>query len=296
MFDFMRDRGSTAEDKRQETISAYLDDALTAAERERFDGQLTRDEALRAEMERMRLLKLQMRSMPRRRVPRSFSLDPALYGRPKAQPMMQLYPVLRGATALTAFFLIFTLALGMFRGQFSADQPVASVMVTESAAEEEIAAFEAVESAPAELPAAGREEARAMDTAEPELENAPELAAQDTMTGTFAIEALPPVEGTLAADNGEGMTGVPQTELELGAAAATAEPTAALPTEDSALAPMEELADSTANAATPAEAVAESQADTTIAAILRPLQIGLGVAFLLLLILWLIARRRVDSL
>jgi anti-sigma factor RsiW len=296
MFDFMRDRGSTAEDKRQETMSAYLDNALTAAERERFDGQLARDDALRAEVERMRLLKLQMRAMPRRRVPRSFSLDPALYGRPKAQPMMQLYPVLRGATALTAFFLIFTLALGMFRGQFSAEQPTASVMVTESAAEEEIAAFEAAESAPAELPAPESEEARAMATAEPELEAAAELAAQDTMTGTFAIEALPPVEGTLPADSEEGVTGVPQTELGAGAAAATAEPAAALPTQDPTLAPREELADSTANTAAPAETVAETQAETTFATLLRPLQIGLGIAFLLLLILWLIARRRVGSL
>jgi hypothetical protein len=296
MFDFMRDRGSTAEDKRQETISAYLDDALTAAERERFDGQLTRDDALRAEMERMRLLKIQMRSMPRRRVPRSFSLDPALYGRPKAQPMMQLYPVLRGATALTAFFLIFTLALGMFRGQFSAEQPAVSDMVTESATEEEIAAFEAAGSAPAEQPAAESEEARAMATAEPELETAAELAAQDIMTGTFVIEALPPVEGTLAADSAEGVTGVPQTELGLGAAAVTAEPAAALPTEDTALAQNDELADSTANTAAPAQAVDESQADTTFATILGLLQIGLGVAFLLLLILWLIARRRVGSL
>jgi hypothetical protein len=49
----------------------------------------------------MRLLKMQMRALPRRRVPRSFALDPARYGRPKAQPAMQLYPILRGATDFT---------------------------------------------------------------------------------------------------------------------------------------------------------------------------------------------------
>ncbi len=51
-------------------------------------------------------------------VPRSFALDPAAYARPKAQPLLQLYPVLRGATALSAFLLIFVLALGVFQGQF----------------------------------------------------------------------------------------------------------------------------------------------------------------------------------
>ena len=36
MFDFFRERGSTAEDKRREALGAYLDNALTPAERTRF--------------------------------------------------------------------------------------------------------------------------------------------------------------------------------------------------------------------------------------------------------------------
>src|SRR5690606_32737251 len=129
--------------RQREALSAYLDNALPAAERERLEGQLARDTALRTELEQMRLLKAEMRAMPRRRVPRNFSLDPAVYGKPKAQPMMQLYPVLRGATALTAFLLIFTLALGAFRGgSFDSAAPESAAVSNEVAVEEQIESFD----------------------------------------------------------------------------------------------------------------------------------------------------------
>ena len=48
MFDFMRDRGSTAKEKRLEVLGAYLDNALTAAERARLEAQLADDADLHA--------------------------------------------------------------------------------------------------------------------------------------------------------------------------------------------------------------------------------------------------------
>lgn len=294
MFDFLRDRGSTA-DKRREALSAYLDNALTAAERERLEGLMARDAALRDEMERMRLLKLQMRAMPRRRVPRSFALDPARYGRPRTQPARQIYPVLRGATALTAFFLIFTLALGVFRGQFAGDGSAAPAAVSQSVSIEESAAPDVVE-APREQAAGGGEEERAMAT-----EAVAELAAQESLTETFAIEALPPMDGTLMPGASEPVTTMPETEL--GAEAplptetfnfeATGETAAVPETTEEPSAPALDtgaLEDDTANAEV---APANGQIFDSS---LRPIQIGLGALFLLLLVSWLIVRRRVRSL
>lgn len=295
MFDFLRDRGSTSADKRREALSAYLDNALAAAERERLEGQLARDATLRDEMERMRLLKLQMRAMPRRRVPRSFALDPALYGRPQAQPARQLYPALRGATALAAFFLIFTLALGMFRGQFAGDGAAVPAAISQSVTTEDSAAFEAAE-APQEQAAGGAAEERAMAT-----ETVAELPAPESITETFAIEALPPVDGTLTPKASEAVTDMPGADLGLEAPLPTETFELEAPVEMASVPEMTEapnapVADAVAfdGSVTNAEvAVAERQLSDSS---LRLLQIGLGVLFLLLLVAWLIVRRRVRSL
>lgn len=303
MFDFFRDRGSTAEDKRGEALSAYLDNALMAAERERLEGQIARDPALRAELERMRVLKLQMRAMPRRRVPRSFALDPALYGRPKAQPVMQLYPVLRGATALTAFLLIFILALGAFRGQSLGGGAPEPAAVSESVPLEQAESFEAADvAAPMEESAAAEEE-RSAATSAPQMEAAieapTELAAQENITGTFAFEASPSPEGTLVPEGEAGVAAIPEGDLALESAAPTAEPTVALfTTEATAVAELETVPEA-AGAAVPVEEGDESTEPAESGpydSLLRPIQIGLAIAFVSLFILWLIARRRVRSL
>lgn len=296
MFDFLRNRGSTAGEEGQEMLSAYLDNALTPAERQRLENALDRDPALRVQLEQMRLLKLQMRAMPRRRVPRSFALDPALYGRPKAQPMMQLYPVLRGATALTAFLLIFVVALGVFQGQFGGTAaPAAEVSVLS-----DMAAEEAAQAPAQEVIGTPAETDRVAPTTAPGEESAAEMAVQEAITEGLSLETQPPV-GEGAPEASPGAVEVPPTDLAFGApapeaTAAAVEPTLEVATEltGTSVAAFEPPADETADVA--------GQDQTPVADAgsgfsgLQWLQLGLGVAFLLLLILWLIARRRVRSL
>lgn len=290
MFDFLRDRGTTAEEKRLETLGAYLDNALTPAERKRFESQLERDGDLRAEMERMRLLKLQMRAMPRRRVPRSFALDPALYGRPKAQPIMQLYPVLRGATALTALVFVFTIALGLFQGQSAgvgSPAPAAEITMSQAVEEEsaEMAGM-AEDVAPMAAPeSAGNERIQSTAVAE-----SPQ-PAQELLTDTLSIESAAPVEGTLLPDEGEAMTSsAPEGELAL-EATATPESTAV----------KEEVGAETAaepaalSARDTAEVAASADSSSAGSSLLGPIQIAAGIAFLLFLLLWLVARRRIRG-
>jgi anti-sigma factor RsiW len=286
MFDFLRDRGSTAEEKNLEALGAYLDNALPAAERERLEARLARDAGLRAELEQLRLMKRQLRAMPRRRVPRSFTLDPAFYARPKAQPLLQLYPVLRGATALTALLLIFTLALGAFRGQFSAGggAPESATVFSEIALEEAAAPVATVETAAIEEPATERqefaEEAVEEDLAAPreEAEAVPEaeLAAPGTITDSVGIAVAPAPVGTTS-------------------------PAEELPAQDAPAAGEEppetfvEEADEPETALVVADEADEAATESGNTAFLLPLQIGLGILFLLSLIFWLAARRRSRS-
>lgn len=124
MFDFLRNLTKSAEEKRQETVAAYLDGALRGRSRQQFEQAMAQDEALRQEVEQLRLIKQSLRQLPQREVPRNFILDPAAFTRrPDPQPWVQAYPVLRTATALAAFFFIFALAAGIFTGFGGAEAP-----------------------------------------------------------------------------------------------------------------------------------------------------------------------------
>lgn len=114
MFDYLRNLTKSAEEKQQEALNAYLDDALSPKERQQFEQRLAGDADLRQAVEQRQALQMQMRQMPRRRVPRNFTLDPAVYGRPQRQPLFQFYPAMRAAAVLTAFFFILAISADLF--------------------------------------------------------------------------------------------------------------------------------------------------------------------------------------
>jgi hypothetical protein len=303
MFDFMRDRGTG--DRYQETMDAYLDNTLTAAERARFEAQMAADPRLRAEVEQLRVLRLQLRAMPRRRVPRSFALNPATYSRPKAQPLLQLYPVLRGATAVSAFLFIFVLALGLFNSQFGGATASQAVQVTRAVTE---SVAEVVEEAAMEDAApAAVEEAAPMIVATETVREAPasEDAADAAAVVTEAVVTEAPAEAIAVSPEEAPAEGaaVPVPEGELTLESAELVPEATLP--PNAGGAIESAApEPTAPAAATIEAFAQNAAADEEALAyeaepaprsLLPWQIGLGVLFLVLLVLLLLARRRVRS-
>lgn len=169
MFDLIRNFTKSAEEKRQERLNAYLDGALSAHEQRRFEQELDRDADLRADLEQLRWVKLSVQELPRVRAPRNFVLDPAVYGQKKpAPPNWNLYPGLRVATALTAFFLVLTLALDAVTPYGALDQPFGGMSEPQSVAEE------------------------ASDTfATTEMENAAEAPAEEVAEGDGAAEMIP---------------------------------------------------------------------------------------------------------
>lgn len=134
MLDYIRNLTKSEDEKQQERLSAYLDGALTPEQQRQVESDLAQNDDQRSEFEQMSLLRQQMRQLPQRQVRRNFILDPALYGRPRREPLVQAYPALRTATALAAFFFIFALAANLFlngtTGTMSSVQPIAMQAVS----------------------------------------------------------------------------------------------------------------------------------------------------------------------
>jgi anti-sigma factor RsiW len=63
-----------------EALSAYLDGQLTPKERSRLEKKLQASADLRAAMEEMRRTRAVLRSQPRLRAPRNFTLTPEMAG------------------------------------------------------------------------------------------------------------------------------------------------------------------------------------------------------------------------
>lgn len=300
MLDLIRDLGKSAEEKRQERVSAYVDGALTPRQRQQFERELAQDAALQAEVTRVQQLKQNLRRLPRRPAPRNFTLDPALYGAPRPQPLVQLYPAMRVATAMTAVFFVIAIVADLlasgslgaprFAGS-AADAPVAvqvesaadvesTRLVMETVAEE--AVEEAAVEAAAELDAGATELAVEEDVTIEAAESEP--AAGDTVDAPLTIEMTPAL--TMP------QNGVETFEGETAAAGdgdvATVEPAPALvtatsPPPEAALVGSEEAAAETA--AAPPAPPANFDA-------LRFFQTGLGLLLLTLVLVLIYTRRQ----
>lgn len=111
MFRFWHNIRKSAKERQQERLNAYLDNGLPAAERAAFEQELAQDKALQAELAQLQRLKMALGRLPPLPLPRRFTLDPAHYSRPQRFPAGRVYPILRLATAMAAFFFILTITL-----------------------------------------------------------------------------------------------------------------------------------------------------------------------------------------
>lgn len=193
MFDFLRNLTKSDQEKRRERLNAYLDGELSPRERRRFEQELEEDEALRASLDELRWIKLNIQQLPRVRAPRNFTLDPAVYGQRAPAPSWQLYPALRVATALTAFFFVLAVAADLLTPAGALSQPLAQLQAPQVSQVREpegeadaVGAEEAAEAEsmaePAEVPAEEVvEEPAEEEAAEPMLEAA---EAEEETDGT----------------------------------------------------------------------------------------------------------------
>jgi negative regulator of sigma E activity len=93
-----------------EALSAYLDGQLPAKERIRLETQLNQAPELRSALEDLRRTRAVLRSQPKVRAPRNFTLTPDMAGL-KARPARRApaYPFFRLASALATFLFLLVL-------------------------------------------------------------------------------------------------------------------------------------------------------------------------------------------
>lgn len=94
-----------------EALSAYLDGALDERNRTRLEKRIQSEEVLKQELEVLRRTRVVLRSQPRLRAPRNFTLTPQMAGaRQPARYSLGAYPALRLASVLATIFLVLVLA------------------------------------------------------------------------------------------------------------------------------------------------------------------------------------------
>lgn len=309
MFDLLRNLAKPAEQKRRERLNAYLDGALSAQDRRRFEKELAGDPELQAELAGLQQVRAMMRQMPRVRPPRNFTLDPAAYGRPAPDHAGQWYPVLRTATALAAIAFVFMLALNLFltpaggqltpAGLSGAPGQEAAMEMAETTAIGEEEAFESVPAAEESM-VEEEEAVEAESAAEPapEAPGAVESAAALEMTEadeavTDAEEAAEGAAEDTARAESEPAADAAVTSDDFLAATEPATPEAAVPasTTEATPAPLPTAAPVIEEETAGPDSGGFAQADL-LQGLLILLQVALGAGLVALVVAMLVLRRR----
>src|SRR5947208_5116806 len=90
-----------------DSLSAYLDGALSPAERASVDAHLAVCAQCQTDLDELRYVLAMTRSLPPVRAPRSFTLTPEMVtGTPRSWQFGWLYASLRGFTAIAAVLLV----------------------------------------------------------------------------------------------------------------------------------------------------------------------------------------------
>lgn len=92
-------------------LSAYLDGQLSPRERSQVEQRLRTQPDYREGLQTLRKNQAMLRSLPRRPVPRNFTLTPEMVAAPRRSFLPPMAPVLRFSSALATIFLVLTLAL-----------------------------------------------------------------------------------------------------------------------------------------------------------------------------------------
>jgi anti-sigma factor RsiW len=96
-----------------EQLCAYLDEELSESERKRLEKRIHSEPALAAKLDEICETCKLLRSLPKRRAPRNFTLTPRTAG--IRAPVPRLVPVFSWSSAVAMLLFIFTLGAGLLR-------------------------------------------------------------------------------------------------------------------------------------------------------------------------------------
>ncbi len=97
-------------------LSAYIDGQLPANKAARLEKRLSSDSALRVEYQDLLRTRKMLRSLPKRRVPRNFTLTPDMVRAPRRRIFSFLVPTLRLSSSAAALMLALTFAFEFMGG------------------------------------------------------------------------------------------------------------------------------------------------------------------------------------
>lgn len=200
MLQWLTKRGEKNSERRQEALSAYLDGELSAREQTRIEQELAQDATLRVELAELRRTVQMVRSLPTLPVPRSFTLDPAIYGRTKPR-RVRLYPIVRAATVLAmALFVFMTAGSFLFQPASAPAEDVAMLEVAVTQEVEKEVVVETVEVAPEEALEMAAEPAEGEVATEAPMLAAPVEEAAETVVEVEEEEVVVEAESADAAE------------------------------------------------------------------------------------------------
>jgi hypothetical protein len=110
-----------------EALSAYIDEQLTAGERSRLESRLQSDPDLQTALEELRHTRAVLRSLPKLRAPRNYTLTRQMVPERRERP--RAYPMLSFASALATLLLVLVLV-----GDYFAPRAAVPAPATESQA------------------------------------------------------------------------------------------------------------------------------------------------------------------
>ncbi len=152
-------------------LNAYLDGEMSAEEREAFERRLAQDAALQRELEALRATVALLHMAERVPLPRSFTLDPAVYGRQVRPSWMQRLRTARPMTfAAAGALIVIALVVGVLLWNSVAWFGSPTMVAMEAAPVQ-------TEEPPAEMMAAPAEEAAAPEVGAAAVEGAMEEEA-----------------------------------------------------------------------------------------------------------------------
>src|SRR5512141_1837172 len=104
-----------------EQLSAYIDGQLAPGEQRRLEEHLRARPEMQEALEDLQRMRTLLRSVPRRRAPRNFTLTPAMVGeqggrRKRGGFSFNLFPALSFASVVATFALVASIVFGLLPG------------------------------------------------------------------------------------------------------------------------------------------------------------------------------------
>lgn len=199
-----------------EALSAYLDKELPVNEASRLEARLQTQPELRRALDELRRTRAVLRSQPKLKAPRNFTLTPEMVGQRRAGSGFHLgwFSTFRMASAMAAVFLVLVLITDLFSGAPVGTQVAQAPEGVAEAVPAEVPAAEALASTniPPEMGAMAEEmrsSAKGSGEAEREMPAAGEEAAEEPAAElmmapteeTASALAAPAAEGQAAPES-----------------------------------------------------------------------------------------------